>query len=86
MDRPVEEAPAVTRLEVIDETGRAYVREGVGIRLAWQDDDRTLKVFVRELPPDQARAAHAAIRDGWQRMSMPLIPAPSPSHNGGTRS
>lgn len=38
----------VTRFEVIDQTGRAYVRYGVEIELSYQDDGRTLKVFVRE--------------------------------------
>jgi hypothetical protein len=44
----------VTRIEVIEEAGehtinrRAYVRHGVSIELSYQDDGRTLKVFVRE--------------------------------------
>ena len=37
---------AVTRFEVIDESGRTYVRHGVRIRLVYQDDGRTLKVFL----------------------------------------
>ena len=41
----------VTRFEVIDETGRAYVRDHrrdpVQVELSYQDDGRTLKVFVR---------------------------------------
>lgn len=43
----------VTRFEVIDETGRAYVRSdvlgggsGINVSLRYQDDGRTLKVFV----------------------------------------
>lgn len=36
----------VTRFEVIDGTGRAYVRYGVSVKLQLQDDDRTLKVFI----------------------------------------
>jgi hypothetical protein len=39
--------PNVTRFEVIDESGRSYVRYGVEIELSYQDDGRTLKVFVR---------------------------------------
>lgn len=46
----------VSRLEVIDDTGRGYVkylkREGKKVeklRFSLQDDDRTLKVFVEEL-------------------------------------
>ncbi len=41
----------LNRIEVIDETGRAYVRgtiygSPVKIELSYQDDDRTLKLFV----------------------------------------
>ena len=39
----------VNRLEVIDETGRGYVRyfkEGEKLTYSFQDDDRTLKIFV----------------------------------------
>lgn len=39
---------AVTRFEVIDRTGRAYVRYGVSIELSYQDEGRTLKVFVED--------------------------------------
>ena len=42
------EHPNLTRIEVIDETGRAYVRRGVSVTLSYQDDGRTLKVFVKE--------------------------------------
>jgi len=39
----------VTRFEVIDDSGRAYVKYlevGEGIQYGLQDDDRTLKVFI----------------------------------------
>lgn len=36
----------ITRFEVIDETGRIVVRYGVDVQLSFQDDDRTLKVFL----------------------------------------
>ena len=42
----------VTRFEVIDETGRAYVKylkDDEGIKYSLQDDDRTLKVFIDNL-------------------------------------
>lgn len=39
--------PDVTRFEVIDAGGRAYVANGITVLLALQDDGRTLKVFVR---------------------------------------
>jgi len=36
----------VTRVEVIDETGRAYSRRNVYVRAMCQDDGRTLKLFI----------------------------------------
>lgn len=42
----VEGMENVTRVEIIDETGRAYVRYEVEVELSLQDNDRTLKVFV----------------------------------------
>ena len=42
----VKMTPTVDRFEVIDETGRAYVREGVSIELSYQDEGRTLKAFL----------------------------------------
>lgn len=36
----------VTRIEIIDETGRAYVRWNTKIELSYQDDGKTLKIFV----------------------------------------
>lgn len=45
----------VTRFEVIDHRegseayGRAFVSHGVGVELSYQDDGRTLKVFVNQL-------------------------------------
>lgn len=41
----------VNRLEVIDETGRGYVRyfkPGEHLQYQFQDDDQTLKIFVGE--------------------------------------
>lgn len=42
-----EDTSTVTRFEVIDETGRAYVRYDVAVSVSFQDDDQTLKVFVK---------------------------------------
>lgn len=36
----------VTRLEIIDETGRAYVVNKAKLELSLQDDGKTLKIFV----------------------------------------
>ena len=44
-----EKMKAVTRFEVIDESGRAYVKyldNDEGIKYNLQDEDRTLKVFI----------------------------------------
>lgn len=48
----------VDRLEVIDDTGRAYVKGSiygtpVSIELSYQDDGRTLKVFVSKRTEEQ---------------------------------
>jgi len=37
----------VTRVEVIDETGRVYTKWNCSVELSYQDDGRTLKVFVK---------------------------------------
>ena len=44
-----EKLAQVNRLEVIDETGRGYVRyfkEGERLQYQFQDDGQTLKIFV----------------------------------------
>ena len=41
-------APKVTRFEVITEEGRELVKYGVETILHFQDDGRTLKVFVKK--------------------------------------
>jgi hypothetical protein len=42
------ETSLVTRLEVIDNDGRSYVKYNIDkIQFSLQDDDRTLKLFVK---------------------------------------
>jgi hypothetical protein len=41
-------AETVTRIEVIDESGRVYVKYGVEVELSYQDGGKTLKVFVKK--------------------------------------
>lgn len=36
-----------TRFEVIDKTGRIYVNNNCEFELSWQDEGRTLKVFIK---------------------------------------
>lgn len=48
-NKPVRETSKVTRLEVIDdEDGRVYSRWDARISLDYQDDGKTLKVFVEQ--------------------------------------
>lgn len=43
----------ITRLEVIDAEGRSYTNWKVkDIEFSLQDNDRTLKIFVSEIPSD----------------------------------
>jgi flagellar biosynthesis/type III secretory pathway protein FliH len=39
----------VTRFEVIDENGRVYNEHHCNVELSYQDDGRTLKVFINSL-------------------------------------
>jgi hypothetical protein len=42
-----EQNSGVTRFEVVDESGRVYSKWNCKIELSYQDDGKTLKVFVR---------------------------------------
>jgi hypothetical protein len=43
--------PDVTRVEVIDNTGRAYSKWNVkDVQLSFQDGDKTLKIFLKNTP------------------------------------
>lgn len=43
------ERTKVTRVEVIDDSGRAFVAVDLAdVQLSYQDDGRTLKIFVRK--------------------------------------
>ena len=51
LNQKLEQTPTLSRLEIIDETGRAYARgtiygESVSLYMNYQDDGRTLKIFV----------------------------------------
>lgn len=37
----------ITRFEVIDENGRVYVAKDCKVELSYQDDGKTLKVFIK---------------------------------------
>lgn len=49
----------INRLEVIDEAGRAFVREGCKVEFSIQDDGRTCKIFVSAGEPVRRRGASA---------------------------
>ena len=55
----------ITRVEVIDENGRSYVnwKEDNDITLSYQDDGRTLKVFVNKVKPKSP--VEEAYKDWW---------------------
>jgi hypothetical protein len=45
-DQPPTPTKAVTRIEIIDQSGRIFVQYGLSnVQLHMQDDGRTLKVF-----------------------------------------
>jgi len=52
----------VTRIEIIDQDGRSYVNwdENNKVELSFQDDKRTLKVFISRVNPDE-REPHSLI-------------------------
>lgn len=56
--KELEAMSKVTRLEVIDETGRAYVKyfDKGSVEYSLQDDDRTLKIFIDERKEDERQA------------------------------
>ena len=39
----------VTRFEVIDENGRVYSKWNCNVELSYQDDGKTLKVFIKPI-------------------------------------
>ena len=52
----------VTRIEIIDQDGRSYVNwdDNNKVELSFQDDERTLKVFISRVNPDE-REPHSLI-------------------------
>jgi hypothetical protein len=41
--------PTITRVELIDETGRLIIKHNVECRISIQDNERTLKVFIKQM-------------------------------------
>jgi hypothetical protein len=52
----------VTRIEIIDQDGRSYVNwnDNNKVELSFQDEKRTLKVFISRVNPDE-REPHSLI-------------------------
>lgn len=65
----------VTRIEVIDETGRVYVKYGAAVELSYQDDGRTLKVFVRSRGAEAEDKVRKQIGEGLQQFIKATRPA-----------
>jgi hypothetical protein len=54
----------VTRVEVIDETGRVFSRWNTKVDLSFQDGGKTLKIFVEaELPKRDIRSIRTGMKD-----------------------
>lgn len=53
----------ITRIEVIDENGRSYVNheDDNDVTLSYQDDGKTLKVFVNKKPKSPAEEAYKGV-------------------------
>ena len=60
----------VTRVEVIDDTGRAYTNWNVSdLQFSLQDDERTLKVFIVGKKDDYTRDGNDCSHGGVWRAS-----------------
>ena len=61
--------PDVTRVEVIDSTGRGYVNIGVkNVEAHVQDGDRTLKVFLTDMDTEGKDEVRKEMSD-WSKFS-----------------
>lgn len=62
-----EDTSRVTRIEIIDQTGRAYVGYGFSdVKLSMQDDGRTLKIFTHHIEMSASEIVEAMIAAGWK--------------------
>jgi len=59
--------PKVTRVEVVDSTGRAFVGyyKNVGVTVSMQDDDQTIKIFAGERIDSYEWTKTHEIQSGW---------------------
>lgn len=66
----------ITRLEIITDTGRDYVNweDDNDITVSYQDDGRTLKVFVDKVKPKTGEEGAFAALDRWLGTEPPQEP------------
>ena len=66
----------ITRLEIITDTGRDYVNweDDNDITVSYQDDGRTLKVFVDKVKPKTGEEGAFAALDRWLGPEPPQEP------------
>lgn len=71
----------VTRVEVVDETGRAYTKFNVtSVELHLQDTQRTLKIFLKVDPPGKTKEEMVKGMAGFVEK---MLSAPPPGEKGG---
>lgn len=63
----------VTRFEVIDDNGRVLTRYPKEISLSYQDEGRTLKVFLRGHRPDVLKAQASGLAWALKEMRRRLL-------------
>ena len=70
----------ITRVEVIDENGRSYVnwKEDNDITLSYQDNEKTLKIFVNTVKPKTGEEGALEALEEWLGPQGPVGPGPGP--------
>lgn len=64
MTNPTQHLDTVTRVEVIDENGRAWTTYNASnVLISMQDNDRTLKIFLKSNKPEPEEKKCYAFRD-----------------------
>lgn len=67
------DASKVTRLEVIDSKGRAYVGIGVHVTgISYQDNGQTMKIFVED-DPELKKTVIEKMKEGMRKFSQDLL-------------
>lgn len=92
MTKPIQ-MPRVTRVEVIDSTGRAFVAYyEPGIEVHTQDDGRTVKIFAGERSDGLGREREAELEEAFQSRDWATVEhllanpdAPPVGHREGRR-